>query len=142
MVSAMGKRRKDINMSEKNCTRTGCTDSFQAFLVEDANFSSYEEYPIIEKNMIAMDIPVEIMPFNKALNYRGNLSNTFICTYSPDETVDRVNHVSYVRRDGTTVKYSIKTNEFVIVDKNGIVRTYYYPKDGIKEFYKDRRRHK
>ena len=56
--------------------------------------------------------------------------------------VDRVNHVSYVRKDGTTVKYSKKTNEFVIVDKNGIVKTYYYPKRGIAEFYNDRRNHR
>ena len=56
--------------------------------------------------------------------------------------VDRVNHISYVRKNGTTVKYSKKTNEFVIVDKKGIVKTYYYPKKGIQEFYNDRRRHK
>ena len=56
--------------------------------------------------------------------------------------VDRENHISYVRKDGTTVKYSKKTNEFVVVDKKGIVQTYYKPKDGIKEYYKDRRKHK
>ena len=56
--------------------------------------------------------------------------------------IDRVNHVSYVRKDGTTVKYSKATNEFVIVDKNGIVNTYYLPKNGIKEYYNDRRKHK
>lgn len=56
--------------------------------------------------------------------------------------VDRVNHISYVRKDGTTVKYSKKTNEFVVVDKFGFIRTYYFPKKGIEEYYKDRRRHR
>lgn len=55
--------------------------------------------------------------------------------------IDRQYHVSYVRKDGSTVKYSKKTNEFVIVDKNGLVKTYYKPKSGIKEYYKDRRKH-
>ena len=56
--------------------------------------------------------------------------------------VDRVNHLSYIRKDGTTVKYSKKTNEFVTVNKKGIVQTYYYPKRGIYEYYKDRRNHR
>lgn len=56
--------------------------------------------------------------------------------------VDRVNHISYVRKDGTTVKYSKATNEFAIISKNGTVNTYYYPKSGIQEYYKDRRKHK
>lgn len=56
--------------------------------------------------------------------------------------VDRLNHISYVRKDGTTVKYSKKTNEFAVIDKKGYIKTYYYPKEGIKEFYKDWRKHK
>ena len=35
-----------------------------------------------------------------------------------------------------------KTNEFVVVDKKGFVRTYFYPADGIQTYYKDRRKHK
>ena len=65
-------------------------DSFGAFWVEGARFTSHEEYPIIEERMIATEIPVEIMPFNKALTYRGDLSKTFICTYSPDKTFERI----------------------------------------------------
>lgn len=56
--------------------------------------------------------------------------------------IDRMYHVSYVRKDGTTVKYSHKTNEFVVVDKNGTVKTYYQPKLGFLEYLKDRRNHK
>lgn len=56
--------------------------------------------------------------------------------------IDRINHISYVRKDGSTVKYSKKTNEFAVITKKGIVTTYYHPKNGIEEFYKDRRKHK
>lgn len=56
--------------------------------------------------------------------------------------VDRVNHISYIRKDGTTVKYSKSTNEFAIINKNGIVTTYYHPARGIYEYYKDRRNHR
>lgn len=55
--------------------------------------------------------------------------------------VDRVNHLSYVRKNGTTVKYSKKTNEFIVVDRSGHVTTYYCPSSGIEEYYKDRRHH-
>ena len=34
------------------------------------------------------------------------------------------------------------TNEFAIIDKNGIVKTYYRPKRGIREYYDDRRKHR
>jgi len=55
--------------------------------------------------------------------------------------VDRVNHISYVRKDGTTVKYSKKTNEFAVVDKKGIVKTYFKPTNGIKKYLKDKEEH-
>ena len=56
--------------------------------------------------------------------------------------VDRVNHISYVRKNGQTVKYSIKTNEFAIIDKHGIVNTYFKPDNGILYYYNDRRSRK
>lgn len=55
--------------------------------------------------------------------------------------VDRVNHLSYVRNDGTTVKYSKKTNEFAVIDKNGFVRTYFKPENGIEKYLKDKEKH-
>ena len=65
-------------------------DSFQAFLVEGAKFTKIEEYPIIPRRMIAKDPPKKIMPFNIALNYHGDLSDVFICTYARDTTFERV----------------------------------------------------
>lgn len=56
--------------------------------------------------------------------------------------VDRINNTSYVRKNGQTVKYNLKTNELVIVDKRGYITTYYKPKDGKQYYYNDRRRRK
>ena len=56
-------------------------DSFQAYLVEGASFTKKEEYPILKENMISKCIPIDIMPFNKAIKYRGDLSKTFICFF-------------------------------------------------------------
>ena len=82
-------------------------DSFGAYLVEGARFSKHEEYPIIEERMIAKTIPVNIMPFSKAINYRGDLRNTFICTYSPDKTFERVrrNPQKYLNFFKRTLRY-------------------------------------
>lgn len=39
--------------------------------------------------------------------------------------VDIENHVSFVSDRGVTHKYSLKTNEYAIITKKGIVSTYY-----------------
>jgi len=41
-------------------------DSFQAFLVDGANFTKEEEYPIQEEWMVPNYPPVKVMPFFKA----------------------------------------------------------------------------
>lgn len=56
--------------------------------------------------------------------------------------VDRLNHVSYIRKDGATVKYSKTTNEFAVINKKGFVTTYYRPEKGIDAYHKDRRAHR
>lgn len=65
-------------------------DSFQAYLVDGANFTEIEEYPIIEDWMISEIPPEKIMPFDKALNFKGDLSKIFICTYARDRSFERV----------------------------------------------------
>ncbi len=62
-------------------------DSFQAFLVEGANFTEIEEYPIIENWMIPEVPPKKIMPFDKALNYRGDLSDIYMCVHMLEITL-------------------------------------------------------
>lgn len=56
--------------------------------------------------------------------------------------VDRINHLSYIRKDGTTVKYSKTTNEFAVINKHGVVQTYFKPANGIKKYLKDKEEHK
>ena len=66
-------------------------DSFQAFLVEGAEFTKIqEEYPIIRKDMVAETAPIRIMPFNKAINYQGDLSKTFVHFYCQDQSFERI----------------------------------------------------
>jgi pyocin large subunit-like protein len=44
-------------------------------------------------------------------------------------------NLSFIRDDNkVTYKYKEKTNELVLVDKNGYIVTYYYPTDG-KKYY-------
>ena len=56
--------------------------------------------------------------------------------------VDRENNVSYVRRNGDTVKFSKTTGELAVISKSGIVTTYFKPKSGIAYYNADRRAHK
>lgn len=118
------------------------TDSFGAYLVEGAHFSSHEEYPIIEKSMIPEKLPMNIMPFAKALKYRGDLSKTFICFYSPDKDFEKVrrNPKKYLRFFKRTAgligfDYSIHSDMPVIKQKaqinDNLSLTYYYGKNGI-----------
>lgn len=118
------------------------TDSFGAFLVEGAHFSKHEEYPIIEREMISKDIPVDIMPFNKALTYRGDLSRTFICTYSPDQIFERVRrnpkkYVNFFKRTAGIIgfDFSIHSDMPLIKQKaqiyDNLALTYYYGNNGI-----------
>lgn len=62
-------------------------------------------------------------------------------------TVDKKNCKSVVDRNGTTYKYNIKTRELVIVNKKGMIISYYvvsdhrggfeyYNKEGVKKWVK------
>ncbi len=65
-------------------------DSFQAFLVDGADFTKEEEYPILKEWMVPQKPPVKVMPFFKAITYQGDLSEYYIYFYSPDGTFERV----------------------------------------------------
>ncbi len=65
-------------------------DSFQSFLVDGANLTDGEEYPVIKEDMVPAFPPTKVMPFCKAVTYRGNLSDHFIYFYSQDGTFERV----------------------------------------------------
>ncbi len=118
-------------------------DSFQAFLVEGANFTQIEEYPIIPREFISTVIPEKIMPFQKAIHYRGDLSKTFICTYSPDGTFERIRrnprrYIDFFRRTAGLIgfDFSIHTDMNLIKQKSqmndNLSLTYFYGLQGNK----------
>lgn len=117
-------------------------DSFQAFLVKGAEFTREEEYPIIPKEFIALKQPESIMPFNKALNYRGDLTNTFVCFYSPDKTFERVRrnperYLKFFQRTAGIIgpDFSVHSDMPIIKQKaqmnDNLSLTYYYGSHGI-----------
>lgn len=100
-------------------------DSFQAYLVKGANFTLNEEYPILEEDMIAKELPQKIMPFDKALHYRGDLSNIYICTFSPDKAFERIRknpkkYIKFLKRCAGLIgfDYSIHSDLPVIKQKS------------------------
>lgn len=117
-------------------------DSFQAYLVKGASFTKNEEYPILEKYMISKDIPIKILPFNKAIRYKGDLSNTFVCFYSPDESFERIRkypkrYVNFFKKTAGIIgfDFSIHSDMQIIKQKqqmnDNLSLTYFYGKCGI-----------
>lgn len=117
-------------------------DSFQAYLVEGASFTKKEEYPILKEDMISKSVPIEIMPFNKAITYRGDLSKTFICFFEPDETFERVRknpkrYLNFFKRTAGIIglDFSVHSDMPIIKQKSqmndNLSITYYYGSNGI-----------
>lgn len=117
-------------------------DSFQAFLVKDAEFTEIEEYPVLPSDFVSQKLPNKIMPFDKALNYRGDLSNTFISYYSPDASFNRVRHhparyLNFFRRTAGIIgfDFSIHSDMPMVKQKSQIndnlSLTYFFGKSGI-----------
>lgn len=118
-------------------------DSFQAFLVDGANFTENEEYPILEDWMIPNNPPKRIMPFDKALNYQGDLCDVYICTYARDCTFERVRknpklYLRFFKRCAGIIgfDYSIHSDMPIVKQKSqmndNLSLSYYYGKQGIK----------
>lgn len=118
-------------------------DSFGAYLVEGAEFTSIEEYPIIKIENISKEPPIKIMPFHKAINYKGSLKDFYICFYERDILFKRVlknpkKYIKFFRRTAGIIgfDYSIHTDMPLVkqkrfIDEN-LTLTYYYSSLGIK----------
>lgn len=117
-------------------------DSFQAFLVKNAEFTPMEEYPIIKKEMISDVLPKKIMPFSKAITYRGDLSDTFICFYSPDKTFERIRrnpsrYLNFFKRTAGIIglDFSIHSDMPIVKQKSQIndnlSLSYYFASNGV-----------
>ena len=118
-------------------------DSFRAYLVDGAYFTENEEYPIIPKWMVPNEPPKKIMPFDKAINYKGDLSDIYICTYSRDCTFERIRrqpkkYINFFKRCAGIIgfDFSIHTDMPIIMQKSNMYEnlalSYYYGNLGIK----------
>lgn len=116
-------------------------DSFQSYLVEGAKFTSIEEYPIISSDFIPTEIPKKIMPFHKAITYQGDLSDTYICTYAPDKTFERIRqhprrYIHFFKRTAGLIgfDFSVHTDMTSIKQKaqmnDNLSLTYFYGSQG------------
>lgn len=116
-------------------------DSFQAFLVDGANFTENEEYPIIEDWMIPNIPPDKIITFSEAINFQGDLSKYYICFYAQDGTFERVRknpkkYDSFFKRCAGLIgfDYSIHSDMPIIKQKSqmndNLSLTYYFGKQG------------
>ncbi len=118
-------------------------DSFQAFLVEGANFTKEEEYPILERWMIPEIPPKKIMPFDKVLNYQGDLSDVYVCTYARDCSFERVRrnpnkYLNFFRRCGGIIgfDFSVHSDMPIVKQKSqmndNLSLSYYFGNNGVK----------
>jgi len=117
-------------------------DSFQAFLVDGANFTQNEEYPILEESMISSIPPRKIMPFSRAITYRGDLSDYYVYFYSPGKTFERIRrnpkrYLSFFKRCGGIVgfDFSVHSDMPLVKQKaqlnDNLSLSFYYGKNGI-----------
>lgn len=54
-------------------------------------------------------------------------------------SIDRKKNESFIDEHGSTYKYQEQTNRFAIIDKNGIIITYFKPKDG-RNYYENQKK--
>lgn len=120
-------------------------DSFQAFLVDGANFTSVEEYPILREDMIPNNPPAKVMPFFKAINFQGDLSEYFIYFYSPDGVFERVRrnpkkYVEFFKRCKGIIgfDFSVHSDMPVVKQKSqmndNLSLSFYYGNNGVLLF--------
>lgn len=117
-------------------------DTYQAFLVDGAYFTKIEEYPIIREDMVPNYPPTKIMPFHKAITYRGDLSEYVIYFYSQDRTFKRVldnprKYLPFFKKCKGIIgfDYSVHTDMPTIKQKsqlnNNLCLSFYYGNNGV-----------
>lgn len=129
----------------QNYTEDKVKDSFQAFLVEGAQFTNNEGYPILEEWMISKEIPKNIVTFKESLKIKDleKCKNYFVCFYSPDEDFQRVRrnpkrYISYFKKFKGIIgfDYSVHYDQPPIKQKSqmndNLSLMYYYGMNGIK----------
>lgn len=126
-----------INITKK------APDSFNAFLVEGANFTKSENYPIILKEMVPTSIPIKIISFPEAVNFKGNLKEYYICFYAKDDSFKRIlkaprRYISMLKRAAGIIGFDLSIHDNMPSNQqssqiyNNLALTYFYGKQGIK----------
>lgn len=117
-------------------------DDFQAFLVDGAEFSGPEDYPILEEWMISDVFPEKIVPFNK-IKETKNIEDCYICFYCRDVDFLRIRknpkqYISILQKSKGIIglDFSVYTDMPKIVQKkqmfDNLAFTYFYGSNGIK----------
>jgi hypothetical protein len=117
-------------------------DSFQAFLVDGALFTHKEEYPILREDMISTSVPKKIMPFSKAITFQGDLSDTFICFFSPDKTFERIRrnprkYIHFFKRTAGIIGFDFSIHDDMPMIKqkaqinDNLSLSYFYGNNGV-----------
>jgi len=76
-------------MQKSNYFDKQVKDNFKAELVENAYFTSEEEYPILREEFISKEIPKKIIPFDKSKEVK-NRKDYYVCFYCADETFNKI----------------------------------------------------
>lgn len=83
--SAYSRERYGIIMSKINSTRSGCKDVFHAFLVQNAKYDGYLEFPRLN---LETAIPNKLIPFSKAI--RSIDTDAWVHFYEDDVAFERL----------------------------------------------------
>lgn len=117
-------------------------DVFNAYLASDAELTKTNQYPIIPPEFIYSEFPQKILPFDKALHSKEDLSNTFICTYASDLTFKRIRqapkkYLNFFRRSAGIIGFDISIHpdmplwkQTAFIGEN-LELTYFYGSNGI-----------
>lgn len=76
-------------ISPRRIKKKRVRDDFKAFLVDGANYTTVEQYPIIEDWMVPEIEEIRIIPFNK-IDKVSHLENYYICFYCRDKDFTKV----------------------------------------------------
>lgn len=117
-------------------------DDFQAFLVEDASFTSSEDYPIIENWMISKEFPDKIIPFNKIKKVK-DIKDYYICFYCRDIDFNKIRrsprrYIKMLQKSKGIIglDYSVYIDMPRVVQKkqmfDNLALTYFFGNHGIK----------
>ena len=116
-------------------------DSFQAFLVEGASFTTQEEYPVIEHWMVPSTPPKKILTFEESLKCK-NPAECFVCFYAFDDTFERVRrhprrYLKYFEKFAGIIgtDFSVHSDQPLVKQKSqmndNLALSYYFGRNGI-----------